>query len=301
MSELGILQESEIRSFPSVRDLVSLTKPGIVMLLLVSTLCPMILANPYNLSFSTILWTLLGGAMMSASANAMNCTWDVDIDAVMKRTQNRPLPTARLSVSTALIFAALLGFSGLYILSVKVNALSALMALLGHVFYVFIYTIYLKRRTAQNIVIGGAAGAFPPLIGWSAATGHINLTAILLFLVVFLWTPPHFWALAIVKNEDYRRAGIPMLPVVAGRSRAIIDSLLYAVLLIPITILLILSDPHLGLFSWVVLNAINVIFIWKIVKLKSDPTDARSMGVFLYSLIYLAVYFGDLVIDALFI
>lgn len=282
------------------RDLISLTKPGIMLLLLISTICPMLLANP-EVSWFTILATFVGGALVSGSASAMNCVWDMDIDAVMRRTSDRPIPAGRLSYISALIFAGFLGVAGLFILAFFTNLLAAFIALVGHLFYVVIYTMWLKRWTAQNIVIGGAAGAFPPMVGWAAATGQINLTAFLLFMIVFLWTPPHFWALALVKNEDYKRAKVPMMPLVKGPEHTRKEMLIYCILLIPCTYLLIISDQHLAWFSYFSLGLINLIFTFKTYQLLKNPSEKQSWRVFGFSLIYLGVFFATLVIDSIFI
>lgn len=284
------------------RDLILLTKPGIILLLLISTACPMVLAAEGRLALSTLLWALIGGALVSGSASCLNCIWDRDIDAVMERTKDRPMPAGRISLSVAYLFASVLLIAGEFVLAYYLNTGAALMALFGHVFYVVVYTMWLKRTTPQNIVIGGAAGAIPPLVGWMAVTGSVNLTAVYLFLVIFLWTPPHFWALALNKNSDYRRANVPMLPVVAGEQATHRQMLWYAILLLPASILLVFSDPTLGVFSLLSLVFLSLVFIYKIMELSLlehiELRARKAWDIFGYSILYLAFFFLVLVIDS---
>ena len=288
-------------------DCFSLMKPRIIPLLLISTCCPMVLASGGHAPFRLVIWVLLGGALISGSASAMNCIWERDIDRLMERTKNRPMAADRLSLTFSVGYAFVVGLLGLLILAYGANPLAAAIALGGHLFYVFVYTIWLKRITPQNIVIGGAAGAVPPMVGWAAVTGEINLTAVLLFLLIFLWTPPHFWALALNKNSDYQRAGIPMLPVVAGERSTHIQMLCYALALIPVSVLLVISDPRLGAFSLTAMILLGVIFAWKILELKILAIDApaqkekKAWDVFGFSLIYLGLFFVCLVVDSVFV
>lgn len=294
-------------------DFISLTKPRIIPLLLVATCCPMVLASKGYLSFGLVIATLMGGGLVSASASVFNCIWDRDIDALMKRTSNRPLPNGRLNLFSAYLFATVLGLFGLWIFAKYTNETACLVALGGHLFYVFVYTLWLKRLTPQNIVIGGAAGAVPPLVGWAAVTGEVNLTAILLFMVIFFWTPPHFWALALNKNADYQKAGVPMLPVIAGPSKTYFQMLMYSLILLITSMVLVVSSPELGLFSVCVFSFLGLIFIWKIVLLKSTDNpqssgtkvnlklkgpDKRAWEVFGFSLIYLTLFFITIVVDS---
>lgn len=282
-------------------DLLQLTKPRILVLLLISTCCPMILAAQGRFAYAALFWALFGGLLISASASVMNCILDRDIDAVMERTKNRPLPRARVSVFTAGAFAFFLGLAGFLILSLRLNPTAGLIALFGHFFYVVIYTMWLKRRSTQNIVIGGAAGAIPPLVGWVGITGQVELDALLLFLVIFLWTPPHFWALALVKNEDYQRAGVPMLPVICGEQETHRQMLWYTLSLFPISLWLVKNNPELGLFSGVVFTVLGVLFTYKVILLKNANADKkveRAWNVFGFSLIYLALFFVCLVVDS---
>lgn len=289
----------------TLRDYVQIAKPNILSLLLISTGCPMLLAAAGPVSLKLMLWTLLGGALLSGSAAAINCVWEKDTDKLMERTKNRPIAAGRLTPTEGTIFATVIGMLGLLVLTVFVNPVAAAIALFGHFFYVFIYTIWLKPITPQNIVIGGAAGAVPPMVGWAAVTGEISLTSILLFSVVFLWTPPHFWALALNKNQDYQRAGIPMLPVVAGERMTHRQMLGYALSLLPVSMLLVLSSDTLGWFSMTVLLTIGAIFSWKTYELKllGDAADERKVAkawdVFKFSLLYLSLFFFCLVADSL--
>src|SRR5690606_10419178 len=201
---------------PLARDFWALTKPRIMALILTTGFMTILLAADGLPPFPLLLAAVLGTALASASANTLNMYFDRDIDAIMTRTRSRPLPAGRVEPAHAFVFGVVLGIASFVLLSTAVNLLSAVLAVAGILFYVLVYTLGLKRRTPQNIVIGGAAGAVPPLIGWAAVTGTVEWPAILLFAIIFLWTPPHFWALALLKNEDYVRAGVPMMPVVRG-------------------------------------------------------------------------------------
>src|SRR6266513_4067046 len=218
-----------------LRDLVMLTKPRIISLLLVTTVAPMFVAG--NPGWVLVLVVVSGGYMMAGGANAVNMYLDRDIDTRMSRTRRRPIPSGRMGPRSVLAFGVALATAATFLLARFTNVLTALLALGGFYFYVFVYTRWLKRTTPQNIVIGGAAGAFPPLVGWAAMTGRIDLTAVYLFLIVFFWTPPHFWALALLKQRDYGRAGVPMAPLVWGEAETIRQMLWYNVILIALTLL----------------------------------------------------------------
>lgn len=288
-------------------DLVDLTKPRIMVLLLISTVCPMVLAANGRFPFREILWALIGGALTSGSASAINCIWDRDIDSVMERTKNRPIPAGRVSSRAAILWSVLLGVLGVGVIALNLNIYAALVALFGHFFYVCIYTMWLKRSTPQNIVIGGAAGAIPPLVGWVGITGQLDMTALLLFLIVFLWTPPHFWALALNRNGDYKRAGIPMLPVISGERVTMNQMWYYSLALIPTAMLLIYTNPNLGWCSFVSMVGLGVVFSWKIYVLRknidavAEVKERRAWDVFGFSLIYLALFFTTLVVDSVFL
>ena len=268
--------------------------------------CPMVLAARGTFPLGLIIWCTIGGALVTASANVINCIWDRDIDSVMRRTKDRPMPTQRVSPLAASLLASFLGALGFFILLEFANPLAAMTALFGHLFYVVIYTVWLKRTSTQNIVIGGAAGAMPPVVGWAAVTGEISMVACLMFLVIFLWTPPHFWALALNKNEDYTKANVPMLPVVKGERHTHWQMLIYAISLLPVSVWLVSATDNLGVFSLTVLTGLGAIFIWRIVKLmRTDPKDTdlkekRAWSVFGFSLLYLSLFFVCLVVDALF-
>ncbi len=292
-----------------VRDYYELIKPRIIILLLISTGCPMILAADGKVPGALIFWALVGGALVSGSASVLNCIWDKDIDSIMKRTKNRPLPAERVTVGGAFVYSMVLFAVGYWVLASKLNLLAANVAVFGHLFYVFIYTIWLKRSSEQNIVIGGAAGAVPPIVGWIGVTGRIDIEAILLFLLIFLWTPPHFWALAINKNADYQRAGVPMMPVVSGEKRTQRQMFWYALSLIPVTWALVLVNPALSTFSFIVLTTLGVMFTWKVHQLRplvstgkaqdEDPVKTkRAWDIFWFSIIYLALFFVCLVVDS---
>ena len=199
---------------------MTLTKPRIISLLLVTTVAPMFITPAGLPSLSRVLWVALAGYLMAGGANAINMWFDRDIDTKMSRTRLRPIPAGRISAGFGLTFGVALGLAAFAIFWYRVNPLSAWLALAGLLFYVFVYTIWLKRTSPQNIVIGGAAGAFPPLVGWAAMTGRLDLAAVYLFAIIFYWTPPHFWALALIKQADYAKAGIPMMPVARGEARA---------------------------------------------------------------------------------
>jgi heme o synthase len=279
------------------RDLVMLTKPRIISLLLVTTIAPMyIAARP---SFALVLWVLVGGYLMAGGANAVNMFIDSDIDEHMARTRLRPIPSGRMDRRAVLAFGILLSTTATGIFAYKVNLLSAGLALAGFYFYVFIYTRWLKRRTPQNIVIGGAAGAFPPLVGWAAATGHIDLAAAYLFLIVFYWTPPHFWALALLKQTDYQRAGVPMAPLVWGERETMWNMLWYTFILIALTLLPALFGAF-GPFYIVATVILDAILLGGVIDvLRRKVWNARAWWLYKFSLLYLALLFAAMVIDRL--
>src|SRR5712671_6425758 len=234
------------RSEPTLlRDLVMLTKPRIISLLLVTTIAPMFVAG--NPGWVLVLVVLVGGYLMAGGANAVNMYLDRDIDTRMSRTRLRPIPSGRMGPKSVLAFGVALATASTFLLARFTNVLTALLALGGFYFYVFVYTRWLKRTTPQNIVIGGAAGAFPPLVGWASMTGTIDLTAVYLFLIIFYWTPPHFWALALLKQVDYGKAGVPMAPLVWGESETKRQMLWYTLILLPLTLL----PVTFGALGWV--------------------------------------------------
>jgi len=277
------------------RDLVMLTKPRIISLLLVTTIAPMYVAGSPSLGL--VCWVLLGGYLMAGGANAVNMYIDSDIDEHMARTRLRPIPSGRMDRRAVLAFGILLATTATAIFALAVNVVSAALALAGFYFYVFIYTRWLKRRTPQNIVIGGAAGAFPPLVGWAAATGHVDLAAIYLFLIVFYWTPPHFWALALLKQTDYSRAGVPMAPLVWGERETMWNMLWYTFILIALTLLPALFGAF-GAFYVVSTVALDGLLLFGVVRvLRRKVWNAAAWWLYKFSLLYLALLFAAMVID----
>ena len=275
-----------------------LTKPRIVVLLLITTVPAMMLAQRGMPSIGLILATLVGGAIAAGSANAINCYLDRDIDEVMRRTRGRPLPAHQIEPASALAFGYALGAFSFFFLSVTVNVLAASLALSAIAFYVFVYTMWLKRTSVQNIVIGGAAGAVPALVGWAAVTGSVGLAAWVLFAIVFVWTPPHFWALAMRYSGDYRAAGIPMLPVVRGAAETRRQILLYSLVLFG-TSLLLVPAGSMGAIYAVAAVALGGWFVWRALRLWRGGAPADSMRLFRYSIVYLALLFAAVAADAL--
>jgi heme o synthase len=290
------------RERPSLRDTVTayyrLTKPRIVLLLLITTVPAMLLAARGLPSLWLILATLVGGTLAAGSANSINMYLDRDIDAIMRRTRQRPLPSHAIAPEHALRFGFVLGAIAFYFLAVAVNVLAAVLALSAIAFYVFVYTMWLKRTTAQNIVIGGAAGAVPALVGWAAVTGTIAWPAVVLFGIVFVWTPPHFWALAMRFSGDYAAAGVPMLPVVRGETETRRQILLYSLVLFATTLLLV----PVGRMGPVYTTAAVVLggsFVYRALQVWRTGDDARTRRLFTFSILYLAGLFGAIGVDAL--
>ncbi|MFL5608856.1 MAG: heme o synthase [Gemmatimonadaceae bacterium] len=277
------------------RDLVSLTKPRIISLLLVTTIAPMFVAG--QPSWKLVLAVLIGGYLMAGGANAVNMYMDRDIDDRMSRTRLRPIPSGRMRAEAVLAFGVLCATTATFLLAHVANVLTAALALAGFYTYVFVYTRWLKRSSPQNIVIGGAAGAFPPLVGWAAVTGRVDLMAVYLFLIVFYWTPPHFWALALNKQVDYGRAGVPMAPLVWGERETMRNMLWYTLILLPLTLLPVafgaLGIPYLVaaalLGGWLLLGVVRVMRATSFVK--------PAWSVYKYSLLYLALLFAAMVVD----
>jgi protoheme IX farnesyltransferase len=281
-----------------VEDYYELSKPRIIYLLLVTTYAAMLMAARGIPSLWLTLWTLVGGALSSASAGAINCVWDRDIDRLMTRTRSRPVARGAISPRDALIFAAVAQAAGFALLWHFVNPLAAWLALAGNAYYVVIYTMWLKRTTPLNIVIGGAAGAVPPLVGWAAVTGHLGSPAFALFAVIFLWTPPHFWALSLMTNIDYDKAGIPMLPNVKGIARTKREIVVYSLILVGVSLAffpLHVLGPCYGGCALI----LGAIFLWDALKVAGDPTKRYARVLFKYSLLYLALMCVAMVADRL--
>jgi len=281
----------------TVADYVALTKPRVISLLLLTTVATMFVANS-SPRFVTILLTMVGGYLAAGGAGAINHYLERDIDARMTRTSRRPLPAGRMEPRAALWFGIVLSVLSLAVFAIGVNVTSALLSLTGLLGYVFVYTLWLKPSTTQNIVIGGAAGAVPPLVGWAAATGSLEPAAFLLFAIVFYWTPPHFWALALLIKDDYARTGIPMLPVVDGEAETRRQILLYGWLLLPITML----PFAVGLFGAVYVVsalALDALFLGLCVRLYRRADRRSALVLFHYSLAYLALLFVAMAVDRL--
>ena len=279
----------------AMRDFVSLTKPRIISLLLVTTIAPMyVAASP---SWISVLIVALGGYMMAGGANAVNMYMDRDIDDVMARTRLRPIPSGRMLPIVVLAFGVSLAVFATWLLGHFVNVLTAALALGGFYFYVFVYTRWLKRTSPQNIVIGGAAGAFPPLVGWAAATGRLELPALYLFLIVFYWTPPHFWALALLKQKDYGKAGIPMAPLLWGERETMNQMLWYTLILLPLTML----PVAFGAFGLIYLGAaivLGALLLHGVLRIRRETIWTKAAWwTYKYSLLYLALLFVAMVVD----
>ena len=276
---------------------VRLTKPRIILLLLITTVPAMILAAQGMPPIGLMLATLVGGTVAAGSANAINMYLDRDIDEIMRRTRSRPLPAHSVTPDQALRFGFVLGAVSYFFLSITVNVLAATLALSAIAFYVFVYTMWLKRTTTQNIVIGGAAGAVPAIVGWAAVTGTLAAPAWILFAIIFVWTPPHFWALSIRFQGDYAAAGVPMLPVVKGEDETRRQIFLYSLVLFGTTLLLY---PIGGMGTIYLSTAIVLggVFVYRTLRLWREPNLDRAWGVFKYSIVYLAALFGAVAIDA---
>ncbi len=277
---------------------IALTKPRIIELLLVTTVPTMVLAAGKWPAWSLIGVTLLGGTLAAGGANTMNMYIDRDIDKLMKRTQQRPLVTGLIAPKNALVFAVILEIIAFAILWAGANLLSAFLALSATAFYVFIYSLWLKRTSKQNIVIGGAAGAVPTLVGWAAVTNSVGWPAVWLFIIIFLWTPPHFWALAIRHADEYRAANVPMLPAVVSIERTVRTMVGYTIVLAGATFVL-MPVANLGWIYGATAIVLGLGFTIGTAMLGHKPTEAWSMRVFSFSITYVTVLFGALMIDVL--
>ena len=280
----------------SWRDYYTLTKPRVVQLLVFTAIVGMFLATPGMVPFDALLFGTVGIALAAASGAAVNHVLDMRADARMARTRNRPLPSGRVSERDALVFAVGLGVLGIAILALLVNPLTAALTFLSLIGYAVVYTVYLKRATSQNIVIGGAAGAAPPVLGWAAVTNEVSPYALLLFLIVFTWTPPHFWALAIARRKDYERADIPMLPVTYGEELTKSFVVYYTILLVIVSLLPYLTGMSGPLYLLGAL-ALGGGFLYYALKLKFAPEATTAMRTFGYSISYLAALFSFLLLD----
>ena len=285
-----------------VRDYIALTKPRIISLLLVTALGGMFMAANYRdkglPELSLVLLVLVGGALAAGGAHALNHFLERDIDQLMPRTSSRPVASGRISPISALIFGIILNIMSFAILYFMVNYLSAVITLSGTLFYALIYTMLLKRTTPQNIVIGGAAGSVPPVVGWVAVTGSVDLPAIFLFAIIFFWTPPHFWALALMIKDDYQAANIPMLPVVVGIEKTKRSIVLYTFILVVLS-LVFFATQSLGWFYFVSVSVLGGLFVYYSVKLLRESGILFAKQLYIYSLFYLAFFFLVVVLDGL--
>ncbi len=281
----------------SWRDYVSLTKPRIMVLLLITGFCGMIVGARGWPGTETAVAAMTGLALACGGASALNHVLDRDIDPLMgERTKRRPVASGRVAPSRALEFGLALSALSFVLLASTVNVLTAVLALVGNLFYVLVYTRWLKRTTSQNIVIGGAAGAVPPLVGWAAATGNVTVAALILFAIVFVWTPPHFWALALLIKDNYAAAKVPMLPVVKGERETARQIVLYSLGLVAVTVLP-WAWGTVGLLYLASALALGAVFVWLAERLRRDTTPRRAMLLFHFSLLYLALLFAAMALD----
>lgn len=280
-------------------DYYQLTKPRLIFLFLVTTAAAMWLASLGQVDSKIVLITLVAGAFAAGSANTFNCLYDRDIDAMMERTSDRPLPSGRIQPWQAWVFATILAVSSFSLLAIFVNVLSACLAMSGIAAYLGIYTCWLKRSSTQNIVIGGAAGAIPPLVGWAAATGELSWAAWILFAIIFVWTPPHFWPLAMMIEEDYAKVGVPMLPVVDGDAVTANQVFGYTLVLLPVSLMLVYPGQAAGLIygsAAVVLGGMFIHKAWILMQTPEDKQVARS--VFKFSIFYMMLLSVAAVMDS---
>jgi protoheme IX farnesyltransferase len=305
MSETSatIVEQGLSRGFPAagvgsqarVKDFIQLLKPRVMTLVVFSGVAGLYVApgeiHPFLAAVAVLCIAVGAGA-----SGAINMWYDRDIDAIMGRTRARPIPAGRVAASDALAFGVTLSLFAIMLMGLAVNWLAASLLALASGFYVFVYTIWLKRRTPQNIVIGGAAGAFPPMIGWAAVTGSVDPEAIVLFLIIFMWTPPHFWALALYRDSDYAKAGVPMLPVVAGREATKRQILLYTALLVPLTLVPVWQGVAGSVYAMVmlVLGGCFLLLAWRVLRGKGDKAPRLLFG---FSILYLFLLFGVLILD----
>ncbi|EKQ69904.1 protoheme IX farnesyltransferase [Leptolyngbyaceae cyanobacterium JSC-12] len=283
-----------------VQSYIQLTKPRIILLLLITTAGGMWVAANGQVDPFLLLVTLLSGTFAAGAANTINCLYDRDIDYIMERTRHRPLPSGRVQPLHALLFAIALTVASFTLLTVFANLLAACLAMSGIVCYVLVYTHWLKRHSTQNIVIGGAAGAIPPLVGWAAVTGDLSWAAWTLFAIIFFWTPPHFWALAMMIRDDYASVNVPMLPVVEGNEPTARQILYYTLALIPITLLLIYPLHVMGTVYGAIALLLGGLFVKKAWKLMHNPSDLQeARSVFKYSILYLMLLCAGMGLDSL--
>lgn len=289
-------QNTRIGFLTTCNDFYELCKPRVVMLLVFTAVIGMFLATPGMVPWQPLVFGTIGIGLAAASAAAINQVVDQKIDKDMRRTEDRPLPKGNVSNKQAMIFAVVLGVVAMAILTFLVNGLTAWLTLLSLIGYAVIYTMYLKHATPQNIVIGGAAGAAPPVLGWTAVTGTIDPNSLLLFLIIFAWTPPHFWALAIHRKEEYAKVDVPMLPVTHGVEFTRLQVLLYTIIMIAVT-LMPFATRMSGIVYLVGVIILNAIFLYYAIKMQSGKDESIPIKTFAYSIIYLMLLFALLLID----
>ncbi|MDG2991010.1 heme o synthase [Candidatus Synechococcus calcipolaris G9] len=289
------------RGFLSLlNDYYQLTKPRLILLFLITTAASMELASQGEVNPWLFLVTLVSGALAAGSANTINCLYDRDIDGIMERTRHRPLPSGRVQPWEALVFAIALAMTSFLLLTIFANLLSGLLAMAGIAVYVGVYTHWLKRSSSKNIVIGGAAGAIPPLVGWAAVTGELAWPAWVLFAIIFIWTPPHFWPLAMLIQDDYARVNVPMLPVVDGDGVTAKQIFIYTLALVPTTLLLVYPFGVSGFLYGAIALVLGGMFIyraWELMQAPSDKDEARSL--FKFSILYMMLLCAAMAIDSL--
>jgi len=282
----------------TIKDYYTLLKPGVMSLIVFTGVAGFALADgPKNIYLMAI--TLLAISLASGGAAALNMWYDADIDKIMKRTKKRPIPLGKIIPDDVLAYGIILCVIALVLNILSSNLLSTALLVAAILFYVFVYTIWLKRRTPQNIVIGGAAGAFPPLISYVAISNQITAEAILMFIIIFLWTPPHFWALALYRNDDYKKAKVPMLPVVKGVQHTVKNIVFYTIILIASTYAIYFIGFKLGNIYLYTTSLANITFMYYVIRLSKNPTPENSISTFLNSILYLFVVFGAIIIDAI--
>ena len=279
-------------------DYIALTKPRVMSLLVVSAIAGAFLGAGSTPTFEVIIAVLIGGALASGGAASLNMAYEGELDQRMGRTKNRPVAEGRISVLSAVIFGVVLNIISFVLLALMTNVLAASLAIAGTILYFGLYTVILKRTTTQNIVLGGAAGAVPPLVGYAAATGSIDLAAWYMFIIVFFWTPPHFWALAIMIKDDYAKAEIPMLPVIRGVEYTTVQIMLYSVILSGLTIVFGVLSPILSWIYMIGASALCLAFLWYALKLIKAPDRPAAISLYKYSLLFLALFFVLIMVDS---
>ena len=285
-------------SSATARDYVALTKPRIIVLLLITALTGMVLAAEGLPSGHITAAVLIGGSLAAGGASAVNHWLDRDLDRLMQRTRNRPVASGRVGGYRALLFGLVLLVISFVVLAVGAHLSAAILAAFGGIFYIVVYTMWLKRNTMQNIVIGGAAGAVPPLVGWAAVTGSLGLAPLFLFAIIFFWTPPHFWALALLMRDDYAKAGVPMMPVVVGDTATMRSILLYSVMLVALTLLFVAPVSSLGIVYFISASVLGIGLVGFAVTLVRRGTPSSALRLYKYSILYLALLFAAIMVDA---